>query len=277
MKLDETRVDVPTNAELGVVPTNSQEAVPPLTSKSSGAVYARLPAVEAQIREVLSLPGEDVLRRAAIRDAKNPDYIASECLIHLVRRKLRDPHSRRDGRLLKVLLDRAAKDITPRGFEMAALDEIRQATLSELCERLLSDSESINFFEARYALALKTLAIDAARQYRKRTDAVGAIDGLKDSQESDDEMPEFRSEEGQYIVGREVSQENTVFLHQLLDRLSPKERKAVQLVHWLGMKEASNDPNEHTAASIMKVSDRTVRNLLRSAQKKAYELTKEFV
>lgn len=277
MKLDETRVDVPTNAELGVAPTISEQVVPPLTRKSSGAVYARLPAVETQIREVLSLPGDEVLRRAAVRDAKSPDYIAPECLIHLVRRTLRDPHGRRDGRLLKVLLDRAAKDITPRGFEMAALDEIRQATLSEFCERLLSDSESINFFEARYALALKTLAIDAARQYRKRTDTVGAIDSLKDSQDSEDQMPESGSEEGQYIAGHDVSQENTVFLRQLLDRLSPKERRAVQLVHWLGMKEVSNDPNENTAASIMKVSDRTVRNLLRSAHKKAYELGKEFV
>ena len=58
----------------------------PLNKKmDEGGFYTRRPEIEACIDEALAQSPERVLRRAAIRNFRDPDYMPMECLLHLMR------------------------------------------------------------------------------------------------------------------------------------------------------------------------------------------------
>lgn len=59
----------------------------PLTrvNKKTGKIYIRPADVEAHIDHVMALGFPEALRRATINDRTSPDYLGSECLVHLVR------------------------------------------------------------------------------------------------------------------------------------------------------------------------------------------------
>ena len=66
-------------------------------------------------------------------------------------------------------------------------------------------------------------------------------------------------------------------LIEAIKKLPREERKAVVLVHVLGYKQESEDPNEVTAATRCKCTGKTIYNRLKRAEKKLSGFFKEYV
>ena len=78
---------------------------PPLTkTKAGGELYTRPFAVEAQIDQVICLSRSDLQTHLLIVDRDAPDYLCSECLVHLVREGRRSDDQQLMSAVLPVLL-----------------------------------------------------------------------------------------------------------------------------------------------------------------------------
>jgi hypothetical protein len=80
----------------------------PLTKikEDDGTLYTRFPEIEVAVEAALGHDLDRLGSRATIRDRKSPDYLPSECLVHLIRDAHRRGDESRRDRLLVALLER---------------------------------------------------------------------------------------------------------------------------------------------------------------------------
>ena len=71
-----------------------------------GGFYTRRPEIEAGIDEALAQSPETVLRRAAIRNVRDPDYMPMECLLHLMREARLGKDKTMEGKLYLQFISR---------------------------------------------------------------------------------------------------------------------------------------------------------------------------
>ena len=157
----------------------------PLTkTKVGGELYARPPAVEAQIDEVVCLSQSDLQTRLLITDRNAPDYLRSECLVHLVRQGRRSDDQQLMGSVLPVLLQRCEANLlvrVPDGEKPDAPD-LRQQILDDLTDLFVTDGtgelpDELDFYECRFNLAFRTLRIDRVlRDARRRRRSISTVE-----------------------------------------------------------------------------------------------------
>jgi hypothetical protein len=56
---------------------------------TAGALYVRPAAIERAVDDALVLDPGALQQRAMVSDPKSPSYLASECLVHLIRDAIR--------------------------------------------------------------------------------------------------------------------------------------------------------------------------------------------
>jgi hypothetical protein len=251
--------------------------VQPLTKKTrAGAYYVRPTDVEAQIDEAAGMDPTRLKLRLRVTDPAAPDYLRSECLVHLARRAVRGG-ALLVGAVLPVLLARCEANLTvkiPDGRLPNALD-IRETILGEFSEMFADEGSGesageLDYYECKFNRAFSTLRIDILRRERPRLQYVVAAPLEADEAEAD--------EEALARVCRSLqvpsSAETSVYMREVLDAieaLPPDDRDAVMLVRVMGYKEESEDPWEETAATRCKCTGRTIRNrLARAAVKLAH-------
>jgi DNA-directed RNA polymerase specialized sigma24 family protein len=248
----------------------------PLTKKTKdGTVYRRPPGVEAQIDEALRLAPADLLARLLITDRDHPAYLNPECLVHLVREEAR--RCRQSGNqgfreeALRTLLVRCEANLLRRVPDDALADaaDVRQEILDALVELFFESSNHLDVYECKFNLAFRTLRIDAVRRAQRRRENEIPMSELAPPEETGapdadaDVLARIADE-----LGVAPTQESDVFLERLskaIDDLPTDECMAVTLVHVLGYKEESDDPDEETAATRCKCTGRTIRNRLKRA------------
>lgn len=251
----------------------------PLTEKTqAGASYVRDPDVEAQTDEAMGLDLTRLKQRLRVANQAAPDYLRSECLVHLVRHGVREGNQPLVGAVLPVLLARCEANLTvkiPDGRLPNAVD-LRETVLGELSEMFADECSGnstgeLDYFECKFNSAFRTLRIDILRRERPRLRHVvsAPLEG-DDEAEADEEALARVCESLQVPSVAEAS----VHMQELLDAieaLPPDERDAVMLVRVMGYKEESEDPNEDTAATRCKCTGRTIRyRLTRAAAKLAH-------
>ena len=252
----------------------------PLTkTKMGGGLYTRPTAVEAQIDEAVCFSRSDLQARLLIADRNAPGYLHSECLVHLVRKGRRSDDQRLMSDVLPVLLRRCEANLLARvpDGRMPDTAGIRQKILDDLADLFVTDGTGdfpnvLDFYECRFNLAFRTLRIDAVRRDARRRKRSIAVVGLPPS--------EVASEPGDHeeALARMSdafktlpTQEWDVFREpfvKAIEALPADERDAVILVHVLGYKQESEDPEEETAATRCNCTGRTIRNRLRRAAAK---------
>lgn len=258
----------------------------PLTKmKPDGTLYARSSAIEAEIDRAarLSLPALSL--GLAIGDRNNPDYLSSECLVHLVRQ---GRHSNDQGimsAVLPVLLGRCEANLLVKvpdgGMPDAA--SLRQEILDGLTDLFVMDGSAdgfgeLDFYECKFNKAFRALRIDAVRRQKRRMRLVKVVD-LPFS-EATSEPVDYEDAFARISTAFRVppTQESAVArksLAKTIDTLPPDEREAVILVHVLGYKEESIDPDEETAATRCGCTGRTIRNRLTRAAAKLSHLKED--
>ncbi|MEM9597077.1 MAG: sigma-70 family RNA polymerase sigma factor [Acidobacteriota bacterium] len=206
-------------------------------------------AVEEEIAAALALDRAGLLERASSAEAG----LSCECLVHLVRHSLRRGDRDLAEALAPRVLGRAEHLLrgTLPGFTAAVAEEIREDALGRLAVLLAEPGSGADFFEVRFALAVKRLRLDVCRRYRRRIEGQRSPGAGVDPRTGDAVPPE---------------QERRAVLAQTLARLPERERRVLVLHRWIGLPLASTRPERRTVASMLGISERTARNLLRRAE-----------
>jgi RNA polymerase sigma factor (sigma-70 family) len=242
-------------------------------TKADGTPYKRFPAIEAAIDAALRIQDLDILRRRAeVRDRRSPDYLPSECLIHLIRdARWRDDKTAMNT-LLPPLLDRCEANLkskVPDG-QIATAADLREQILGDFAELFAVDGSphdryQLDFFEIRFNMAFARFRITRVRAELSR---LGLFVQLP---EEFDDVAAKESRAGSDVLARlsrlyraSTDPEDRVFRKQLVAAiiaLPPDERKAIVLCHLLGFK-------QEAAAEVCDVDSRTIRNRLKRAASK---------
>ena len=157
----------------------SYSAVPALTSTyPDGTAYTRMAHVEPLLEILLELPFDEVLERCAISSRRDPAYLPSECLIHLVRSTRLDNRHARFNQLYALLLKRVGKALprAERGDEDtgtvdASMSEINAAVIGRFSLLVTLDrqgSNRLDFYEVHFDEAIAKLRFSVRRPVIKR-------------------------------------------------------------------------------------------------------------
>jgi hypothetical protein len=248
---------------------------PPLTKKTAqGNVYTRPSDVEAQIDEATLLSSADLKMRLAIASPVMKGFLRPETLVHLLRKGIELSSMEMFNAVLPVLLKRCEKMLNAKvSSALPDVDELRRDILGEFAELLAGDGrgdipDELDFYECRFNLAFRTFWIERVQREVTRSGQLLAA-------ESDQEFDELSyDEEDLSNISDSLhndTPETRLRMQQLLEAietLPKKERDAVVLVHIMGFKEESTDPDEETAATKCKCTGRTIGNRLASAAAK---------
>ena len=230
-------------------------SIAPLSRKTRGGGVLQRPAgVTAEIATAIDLTPAEIVERA--------ETMPEECMVYLIRNDLRAGDRRLAERLTPRLLERCEATLrgSIRGFPPAAADEIREEVLGRLALALAGPGDQADFFEVRFALALKRLRIDACRRERRRLQGLVVLDDAPESTSPSESAVEL-------APPAPANQDDRLLIRQALGALTPEERKIVVLhkIHGVplaGMTAGSN------LVGLLGRSERTLRNRLRSAEAK---------
>ena len=123
-------------------------------------------------------------------------------------------------------------------------------------------SQRLDYFEADFSGAFATLRIDTYRWERRRTAAAKPPPGDNEGERVDAELG--GAHEVQEALRSAIVREHVA----AVDSLPSDEREAWILVYRLGLKVESLDPSEETAAKLLHVTGKTIRNRLAKARVK---------
>lgn len=249
-------------------------ARPLLKINEKGALYTRPPSIEAKIDGAIGQDWATLNRRARVTDPKSPDYLPSECLVHLIRNAIRSGDHRVATVLMPPLLVRCESNLmrtVPDGG-LRDGESVREEILSSLQLMFTDDAaeDELDYYECRFNSAFRSLRIDHARA------AIKERKNLTD-------LPLAKTEDGDTMLDEEMltrlsrmarigpSQEDRMYLPQVLkavNDLPPDERRAVVLRRIIGH-------TEESAAAICKVEGRTIRNRLQRANQRLKTLKED--
>ena len=256
------------------------EMARPLTKTAlNEMIYARPSSIETQIDQAVQLSATDLRSRLLINDRNNPGHLRSECLVHLVREGRRSGNQMLMTAVLPILLGRCEANLRVTVADGAIPDSanLRQEILDDLTELFVMDgsgdfSDELDFYECKFNKAFRALRIDAIRRAErrsKRSTEVAEMPELEVKSMPDAFEDAFArvSDAFKVLPTQEWDADREPFL-QAIEALPPDERDAVVLVHVLGYKEESDDPEEETAATRCNCTGRTIRNRLTRAAAK---------
>ena len=258
--------------------------VRPLTKHDkTGNLYIRPHRVETQINTILSQSPATLRHHLAIADPQSPDYLHSECLVHIIRDARRNSDDDRLKAAFPVLVVRCEAilraKIPDNALPTAA--DVREEVLGQFGELFVTDGteenrDHLDCFECRFNLAFRAFYIDLvrsekARRKQRRKQLVPLLDDGIEPSHPHKEIPTRLIE----ALRSQETAENSVLLREIyeaIDTLPDDERKAVILCHVMGHKIESNNPDETTAATICNVTGRTIHNRLSRAAEKLSHL-----
>lgn len=251
----------------------------PLTRIADGTPYVRPAGVETQIDQAVQLSATDLRRRLLITNRNDPGHLRSECLVHLVREGRRSANQALMTAVLPILLGRCEANLRVTVADGAIPDaaNLRQEILDDLTELFVMDGagdfpDELDFYECKFNKAFRALRIDAIRRAErrsKRSIEVAEMPELevKSTPNASEDAFSRVSDAFKVLPSQEWDADREPIL-QAIEALPPDERDAVVLVHALGYKEESDDPEEETAATRCNCTGRTIRNRLTRAAAK---------
>lgn len=245
----------------------------PLTKcNKEGVLYTRPSSVEANIDGALLNDLPALRARLLVTDKGAPDYLRSESLVHLVRAAHRAGDDRRRDAAFTVLLGRCEAILKAKvSTQLPNAEALREEVLSEFAELLVSDGtgdnpDELDFYECRFNLAFRTLYVDMLTRELGEVNRAAVLPEEEASGAPSAYEDTFARLTDAFQTP--ATQQSTLFLDDLwaaINALPPMERRAVILVHVLGYKEESDNPDTVTAATLCNCTGRTIRNRLSRA------------
>ncbi len=245
----------------------------PLTKHSKeGVLYARPPAVESNIDGAVEQETAVLIRRAQETDRGSPDYLRSECLVHLIRAAIRGGDDSRYNALLPILLSRCEAILKSKiSQHVPNAEYVREEVLCEFSVLFADEAEDeppneLDYYEVKFNHAFRVLRCLVLRRERKRTEGAQVL--------SDGAEAEGGHGQPANLPPCRATQEDGVHLAEFLDALPENLRRAVVLTE-MGYVAASDDSDATTVATLCKVSGRTVRTWLKQARTQIEQMRQE--
>jgi len=224
----------------------------PLTRRTvKGELLRRRPEVEDQIREILNLDEEEILRRAEACDPSSSEYLKPECLVYLIRTN-RAKETRNLAEQVASALSRRCVKTLPnliRGFSDLDIQDITDEIVAELILRIFDPSDRGDYLEVSFEQVIKSIRIDVCRTYRAMRSGQAALD------------------ESIYARDERLDVTKAMLVKSALASLTDGELLIVFLRHFCGLS-INGKEQQPTIVEITKLSERTVRNRLGSAEEK---------
>lgn len=240
-----------------------------------GVLYTRPQAIEAHIEGALQDDMPTLRRRLSVTDKASPEYLLSECLIHIFRDAFRAGDDQRRDAVLVVLLGRCEAILKAKiSDRVPNADVLRDYVLSEFSDLLASDGtgempDELDFYECKFNLAFRALYVDVLRQELPKVNLNEELPDDRDKGDPDAyEDPYVDVPEELRTRATQLDLLSMKDLRRAIDALPPDECKAVILCHVMGYKEESEDPDQITAATLCDCTGRTIRNRLSRAAAK---------
>ena len=228
------------------------DLIRPLTRRTvKGEVLRRRPEVEEQIREILDLDEEEILRRAEVCDSSSSEYLNPECLVYLIRTN-RAKETRNLAEQVAGALSRRCIKTLPnrmRGLSDLDIQDITDEIVAELILRIFDPSNRGDYLEVSFEQVIKSIRIEVCRKYRAMRSGQGAFDESMDG-------PDER-----------LNVAKAMLVKSTLPSLTDGELLIVFLHHFCGLS-INGKEQRPTIVEITKLSERTVRNRLGSAEEK---------
>ena len=256
---------------------------PPVVEPLTRNGYKRLPEVERQIAEALSLRGCELVGRARRREEGSSDFLSAEALVYFIRRAIRGEDRRIRNDLFRELLERCNPQFRGKfkGFGPEDRQDLQGDVHLSIVEDLFAEDDRSDFMQVRFWTYLERKCTDArrARFGRKKKRKPKGEGTDRDKEEAENREIEWTREgvvEGLSIlkeeVDRRLSLEDLATIGQALGRLPPQLRQVFLLRHYFLMKIGSDDranaaDEEPTIAQQFRCTGRTVRNWLKEADK----------
>ena len=100
---------------------------------TAGTLYTRPSAIERAVDNALALNPGALQQRVSVIDRQSPEYLASECLIHLIRDAKRRSDKAVTNMLVQVLLTRCEAILRAKipDSEMPSAADLREEVLGE--------------------------------------------------------------------------------------------------------------------------------------------------
>lgn len=249
-------------------------AAPLTKTTAKGVAYARPPNVEAQIDEAVLLSPAELKNRLRFNEPE-AGFLRSETLVHVLRLGMATSSMDTFNAVLPVLLKRCERTLWQKISisKFPTAEALREDILGEFSELLASNGQGdipdeLDFYECRFNLAFRAFYID---RVNKEIPHLGRFAEIESAEDLDEAVGDSEMLKDLATTPHHDTPEARFRMQQLLEAIEAlpvKERNAMTLVHIMGFKEESEDPDEETAATKCKCTGRTIRNRLASAQAK---------
>lgn len=243
--------------------------------KPNDEIYVRFEQIESEIDEALAQDQATIIRRSRLTEKSLPEYLTSECLVHLIRDSIRCDESAIYNALLPILLGRCEVILRRKIPESVPdFENLRQQVLDAFVLVIARDSSTeskaeLDYYEVTFNRAFRTLRIDVLRKYTVRF--INTVP-LSEVSNGDDEDPVQWDDKA---LQTPASHADRMMFAEFLDDLPEAERQAVVLHYVIGHKIESIDEAETTVATLCNVSGRTIGKLLKNAKERITQLKLE--
>ena len=218
----------------------------------------REPEIEAQIRAMLRCTPAGFRYRACLEDRDCAEWVQPETLVGLIRILQRCGEMEAAWDLVPVLIDRSAAFINKklRVWRLTAqqkedcIHEIQHGMILEL----FNAKPGAEFWEVRFWLCLERRLTDITRRHQMRSDRETSADAPANDEIG--ETPVARLEDDRTLPAQIL-----VEMQEALSLLTSAQRTAFVLYH-------QHQWSQPEIAGHLKVTDRTVRNLLNRAEER---------
>lgn len=247
--------------------------VRPLTKrKKNGTAYIRRPHVQQALDALTALDVRAILERLTIVDRGHVDYVANECVVHLLREAQRRGDNRILNALVKVVRNRAAlafrRVIRGGGSHEKALRENALSNFDMLIARGLEPgSERLDYLEVSFDNAIVTLGKDLFEAEGRRTKSLVELRVPSVEDEGDEPEVEFAAPVSEIAAALRMQESEFAAFRKerirSINVLPTEQRDAIILLLFHGLAIGSKDPDMDTIAKRMGVDESTVRYRIR--------------
>lgn len=223
--------------------------------------YTRPKNIEAKLVELSTLPRDKIAALSAVHEKESPEYLPSECLVHLVRKHRSEPFDDFSETIFKSLMKRVLRGL-PKAESLFGDEEcvrksnVRDEGRSRFLEMLMKDRqeyfEGLDIYEVRFEMALKALRVDVKRK-------IGGKENLLETIEADPQTQEIAEKveraAGMFdpLDGNPLDDPNYLFrLNNAIDGLPDLQKAIVEMIR-------KGIPIESKEAEVVNISDRLGR------------------
>jgi len=245
------------------------DSISPLRKRrlKDGALYARVPQVEAKLIELSALSPERLVGRCSIREEDDSGYVPSECVLYFVRAMRTAKCDAHFELLYKILVERVLRRLpkpTSANGESQSLTRtlIRDQVFDRFVDLLVLDrnaySEKLDYFEIRFDDALKSLRVDAQEKFWREENRAVPLEVDPETGEISAEVEEASGSFDPFDPAGIHDAAYRLRLDAAIDALNPDYRRIIQMLR-LGFPIDSKDPGTITIAKALKKSEKTIR------------------